>query len=212
MGQKGQGGVFRRHLRGEVIRFIHENKDKPFFLYYASQLPHGPVAIPAIDPEVANNPNLTTIEKEYASMIKKLDDTVGRILAAVDREGLSENTIIVFAADNGLRFIIRRKGGAKSLIATRQRALRLIILRTNTIVNSKVMSSTATRGWQDSSGAIRKVAYTFPRVLRQGHHPARGKSRMRSSPTMISAHDGRNAQHQIAQCEGWQIVSSAVDW
>lgn len=92
------------------LRFIHENKDKLFFLYYASQLPHGPVAIPAIDPEVANNPNLTTIEKEYASMIKKLDDTVGRILAAVDREGLSENTIIVFAADNGHEIYYSQKG------------------------------------------------------------------------------------------------------
>lgn len=85
----------------KILSFIRENKDRPFFLYHPSQLPHGPVAIPAIHPELANNPNLTTLEKEYASMVKLLDATVGAILCELERQGIAENTIVVFSSDNG---------------------------------------------------------------------------------------------------------------
>ena len=85
----------------KMLSFIRENKDKPFFLFHPTQLPHGPVAIPAVHPELAANPELTPIEKEYASMIKLLDDHVGIIMNELRDLGLDKNTIIVFAADNG---------------------------------------------------------------------------------------------------------------
>ena len=85
----------------KTLELINNLKDIPFFLMFSTQLPHGPVSIPAIHPEVANNNALTPIEKEYASMVKLLDDQVGIIMAELRKLGLEENTIIVFASDNG---------------------------------------------------------------------------------------------------------------
>ncbi|NJB85425.1 arylsulfatase A-like enzyme [Lewinella marina] len=74
---------------------------RPFFLYFPTQLPHGPVMIPAVHPDFEDHPELTQIEKEYASMVKMLDDDVGRILRKLEEMGELENTIIVFTSDNG---------------------------------------------------------------------------------------------------------------
>ena len=94
----------------KILSFIRANKDKPFFLFHPTQLPHGPVAIPAVHPELANNPELTPIEKEYASMVKLLDDNVGAIMNELRRLGLDKNTILVFAADNGHETYYSQKG------------------------------------------------------------------------------------------------------
>lgn len=85
----------------KMLSFINDNKDKPFFLYHPTQLPHGPVAIPHVYPEIANNPDLTAIEKEYASMVKMLDIHVGVIMDEIDKLGLADNTILIFSSDNG---------------------------------------------------------------------------------------------------------------
>ncbi|MGL5682824.1 MAG: sulfatase-like hydrolase/transferase [Marinifilaceae bacterium] len=85
----------------KIIEFIRTNKNNPFFLFHPTQLPHGPVAIPAIHPEIAKNKELTPIEKEYASMVKLLDEHIGIIITELERLGLANNTVIVFSADNG---------------------------------------------------------------------------------------------------------------
>ncbi len=85
----------------KAVEFIRENKNHPFFLYHPTQLPHGPVAIPAVNAEVKDNPNLSELEKEYASMVKMLDDHVGVLIAELDRLGILDNTIFIFSADNG---------------------------------------------------------------------------------------------------------------
>ena len=85
----------------KTIDFLKMSKEIPFFLLFSTQLPQGPVSVPAIHPEVANNGDLTQIEKEYASMVKLLDDHVGIIMNALRELGLEENTIIVFSSDNG---------------------------------------------------------------------------------------------------------------
>jgi arylsulfatase A-like enzyme len=80
--------------------FMREFKDKPFFLMYSTPLP-APVSTPAIDPEIAKNGQLSPIEKEYASMVKTLDNQVGMIMSELRNLGLEETTMIVFASDNG---------------------------------------------------------------------------------------------------------------
>lgn len=96
--------------------FIAANKDKPFFLYYASPLPHVALQVPAEDlkaydglitenaPYVPTKggyvPNRTP-RATYAAMITRLDKEVGRILAALENAGVADNTIIVFSGDNG---------------------------------------------------------------------------------------------------------------
>ena len=80
---------------------LEQHRDKPFFLYHPSQLPHGPIIIPEIHPDVRDNPNLTQYEKEYASMVLRLDQTVGMILDELDRLGIADNTMVLFSSDNG---------------------------------------------------------------------------------------------------------------
>ncbi len=85
----------------EILDFIRTHKEKPFFIYHSTQLPHGPVAVNKLHPEVADNPDLTLSEKKYASMVKMLDEHVGLILKELKDQGIEDNTIVMFTSDNG---------------------------------------------------------------------------------------------------------------
>lgn len=84
-----------------IVQFLRTNRDNPFFLYHPSQLPHGPTYYPDPFPEVASNPDLTPVEREFASMVLRLDRTVGLILDELDRLGIADRTLVLFASDNG---------------------------------------------------------------------------------------------------------------
>lgn len=84
-----------------ILKYLRAHQDEPFFLYHPTQLPHGPVAIPQLHPDFANHPTMTLAEKKYASMVKMLDDHVGLILAELKSLGLDDNTVVLFASDNG---------------------------------------------------------------------------------------------------------------
>ncbi|MFI3321807.1 MAG: sulfatase-like hydrolase/transferase [Rikenellaceae bacterium] len=85
----------------KIEAFLETNKDKPFFLYHPTQLPHGPVGVPYVHEQVKYLPNLTDVEKEYATMVILLDEAVGKILKKVEELGIADNTMIVFSNDNG---------------------------------------------------------------------------------------------------------------
>lgn len=94
--------VYSQDLFNEkIVAFIRDNKDRPFFLYHPSQLPHGPISVPEIHPGVRDAEGTTDYEKEYASMVLRLDDTVGIILDTLEECGILDNTMIIFSADNG---------------------------------------------------------------------------------------------------------------
>ncbi|RIV80133.1 arylsulfatase [Aurantiacibacter xanthus] len=79
----------------EAERFIAEHADEPFFFYYASNFPHRPLFFP---PE---NTGRSGPAGDYGDTVETIDDSVGRILAALDAHGLRENTVVVFTSDNG---------------------------------------------------------------------------------------------------------------
>lgn len=84
----------------EAIKFIKENKDRPFFIYLPWQAPHDPIQ----DPDVANDPpkeNLPENRPILVKMIERLDLETGRVLNALKENGLSENTLVIFTSDNG---------------------------------------------------------------------------------------------------------------
>lgn len=85
----------------KILDFLRAHRDRPFFLYHPSQLPHGPTYYPDVFPELARNQALTPVEKEFASMVLRLDRTVGLILDELERLGLADNTLVMFAGDNG---------------------------------------------------------------------------------------------------------------
>ena len=94
--------VYSQDLFDQRIEaFLRAHRDRPFFLYHPSQLPHGPIAVPEVHPAVRDAETLTDYEKEFASMVLRLDDTVGKIYQVLEEEGMLDRTWIVFASDNG---------------------------------------------------------------------------------------------------------------
>jgi len=103
----GDKGVYSEDLFvDDLLRFIREKKDNPFFIYFPTQVPHGrsprdgdEIQVPDIGP-YADRP-WTHLEKLYAAMITRFDEHVGRIIDQLQELGLDENTIIFFTSDNG---------------------------------------------------------------------------------------------------------------
>lgn len=98
----------------KIVKFIEQHKEEPFFLYHPSQLPHGPVSIPRVNEQVKDNKELSNIEKEYASMVLRLDDTVGLIFKTLERLNLLDNTMIIFSSDNGHEIYYEQEGRCSS--------------------------------------------------------------------------------------------------
>lgn len=89
-------------LTNEAVEWIGERNDqKPFFLY----VPFTAVHLPINEPQewVARAPASFTseVDRHYAACVMHLDDSVGRILAALDKKGVRKNTLVVFTSDNG---------------------------------------------------------------------------------------------------------------
>jgi arylsulfatase A-like enzyme len=94
-------GYYTNLIGDDAIRLIDQQDGKqPFFLYFASLASHAPYQAPqaAIDQykSVAD-----PLRRTYSAMISELDVQVGRIVAELDKKGLRDNTIILFASDNG---------------------------------------------------------------------------------------------------------------
>jgi len=85
-----------------AFRFLEtcQSEDNPFFLYYAPQLPHGPLIIDNLG-EMNDNHILPQRQKEWAAMVKRLDSFTGRLMEYLKEKGLYKNTVIFFASDNG---------------------------------------------------------------------------------------------------------------
>lgn len=83
----------------ESIEFIERNQKNPFFLYLAFDVPHEPYHINSVEPY--SNMNLSETAKLYASLITHTDKAIGRLVEYLDKTGLRENTLIIFASDNG---------------------------------------------------------------------------------------------------------------
>ena len=83
-------------LSREAVAFIDRHKDKPFFLYYPTTNIHFPLT-----------PNSrfegSTKSGVYGEFVVEFDWAVGQLLAALDRHGLTDNTLVVLTSDNGAR-------------------------------------------------------------------------------------------------------------
>jgi arylsulfatase A len=92
-----QGGKGELGQAEAAVKFIERNKDKPFLLYLAFDNPHIPLAAPA----KAIAANAQSFHPTYAALVESLDAAVGRVLKALDDQGVAKNTVVVFASDNG---------------------------------------------------------------------------------------------------------------
>ena len=84
----------------ESVAFVDKQKKDPFFLYLAFNAVHPPLqASPKHDIDIDRIPNPN--RRTYASMLFAMDDAIGKLLAKLEKENLSENTLIFFISDNG---------------------------------------------------------------------------------------------------------------
>ena len=81
----------------QAVKFIERNKAKPFFLYLAFDNPHIPLAAPAKGIEA----NAKAFHPTYAALVESLDMACGRVLQKLEEAGLTKNTVVIFASDNG---------------------------------------------------------------------------------------------------------------
>ena len=105
-------------IADEAVRFIDANRGKPFFAYLPFQAVHIPIGAKptlvgkyerkretappdAFGTERKSQVRLVQNHAAYAAMLEQLDSAIGRIIAALERNGLAENTVVIFMSDNG---------------------------------------------------------------------------------------------------------------
>jgi uncharacterized sulfatase len=93
-------GYLTDYYSDEAVKVIEANRDRPFFLYLAHWAPHTPLQAKREDYDALSHIELHR-ERVYAAMIRALDRGVGRVLEALRRNGLEENTLVLFTSDNG---------------------------------------------------------------------------------------------------------------
>ena len=97
---------FLNEITERSLEFISEEVDDskvPFFLYYAPYVPHIPLAV--------SGPFLGTTEAgTYGDYVHELDFNIGKLLKELENRGLKDNTIVLFASDNGSVFRETYKG------------------------------------------------------------------------------------------------------
>lgn len=104
-------------IMDKALGFIHENAKKPFFIYLTPTIPHAELVLPEGEknvyegqfpetPYINNWPggygSQQSPRATYAGMVGRLDSDVGRILKALQEEGIAENTLVIFTSDNGV--------------------------------------------------------------------------------------------------------------
>lgn len=88
-----QDTLTERYTR-EAVRFIRECAGSPFFLYLPHSMPHLPV-------RTSERFRGTSKAGLYGDVIETIDWSTGRILDALEKEGVADNTLVIFTSDNG---------------------------------------------------------------------------------------------------------------
>lgn len=97
--------IFKRNqyfpdlMTEKALQFIDSNKNQPFFLYAAFNLPHYPE-----QPDssfLSYNTNLDEPRRSYANVIATIDDKIGQLIDKLEVLNIRDNTFIIFMSDNG---------------------------------------------------------------------------------------------------------------
>jgi len=93
----------------EVIKFIRDHKNQPFFTYYASNFPHTPLYA---------SPDFEGKSKRgiYGDVVSELDWSVGQIIQELKNLGIEDNTLVIFTSDNGPWLTQKDHGGSAGLL------------------------------------------------------------------------------------------------
>lgn len=94
-------GYTTQLLGDDAVKYINaQDPNKPFYLYLTFNAPHTPYQAPK--EYIDRYPNIEDPTRRiYAGMVTCLDDEIGRVVVALDKKGLRDNTLILFHSDNG---------------------------------------------------------------------------------------------------------------
>jgi len=95
------GGYLTDYYTDEAIQVIEKNKYRPFFLYLAHWAVHNPLQALKSDVTAISHHTTGHNLQVYSGMITALDRSVGRIVDALEKNGLTDNTLIIITSDNG---------------------------------------------------------------------------------------------------------------
>lgn len=99
-----QNTITKRYTE-EAVKFINENKDQPFFLYLAHNLPHVPLF-------TSDEFRGTSERGLYGDVIEEIDWSAGQIVETLKKLGIEENTLVIFTSDNGPWVLFNSHGGS----------------------------------------------------------------------------------------------------
>ncbi|WP_233267439.1 sulfatase [Paraglaciecola sp. L3A3] len=98
-----KGEYLTQRLTTEAINWIKQVKQQPFFAYIPYYTVHTPLQpIPALEKKYRSKQGIISGKQaKYAAMVEAMDNNVGRLLAALKTNQLSDNTLVIFTSDNG---------------------------------------------------------------------------------------------------------------
>jgi arylsulfatase A-like enzyme len=88
-------------ITADAIRFVESAGNQPFFLYVAYSVPHYPLAEPDRWTDLYEGKIEERSRQLLAASISHMDEGIGRIVQALEQEGIMENTVLVYSSDNG---------------------------------------------------------------------------------------------------------------
>ncbi len=89
-------------ITARAVDFIHRKGRQPFFLYVPYNAVHWPFQPPGRpEPRLTEANKYDGSRRDYALMLERVDQGVGRMLEALEKQGALENTLFVFSSDNG---------------------------------------------------------------------------------------------------------------
>ncbi len=129
-GAPKQGEYTPERMQAWTLRFLASRKGQaePFFLYYASPIPHDPLLPTPLNPDMPQAKGKAGNLKNFPYLVQYLDQQVGELLKKLDELGLRESTLVMFSGDNGTRGVVTEMrdgrevhGGKGSLLDTGSR-------------------------------------------------------------------------------------------
>jgi arylsulfatase A-like enzyme len=88
-----------------ALDYMEANRDRPFFIYLATNTPHTPLQVPGHYPRPYLDAGLPEETAKLYGMVANIDENFARVLEKIDQLGLSENTLVIFMSDNGPRIV-----------------------------------------------------------------------------------------------------------
>lgn len=89
-------------IQNDMIKWVRENAEQSFFMFYAITLPHGRHEID--DFGIYNDKPWTKKQKAYAAQVTRIDSDMGELVDTLRELGIAKDTLIVFSGDNGSSF------------------------------------------------------------------------------------------------------------